>query len=117
MCVNNFRVHSITLKLLDIFSLNFTQTLNAIRGRAEDVKRNSGFPTLGVIALLCVNNFHVSSITLKPLDIFSQNFTQTLNTIRQRVEHINHNLIFLLFELLPFVCYQFLCLLHNFKTA
>ena len=92
--VNNFRVRSITLKPLDIFSWNFTQTLNTIRRRAEHMNHNSGFSTFGVISL-CVltifNNFRVRSITLKPLDIFSWNFTQTLNTIRRRAEHMNRN--------------------------
>ena len=60
MCVNNFRVRSITLKLLDIFSWNFTQTLNTMRQRAEHMNHNSGFPTFGVIAL-CVLTIFVSA--------------------------------------------------------
>ena len=40
---------------------------------------------------MCVNNFYVCSITLKPHDTFSGNFTQKLNTIRRRSEHKNHN--------------------------
>ena len=51
MCVNNFRVRSITLKPLDIFSWNFTQMFNTMRGYAEHMNCNSGFPTFGVIAL------------------------------------------------------------------
>ena len=69
--VNNFRVRSIKLKPLDIFSFNFTQTLHTIRRRAEHMNRNSDFPTTWSYCPLCVNNFRVCSITLKPLDIFS----------------------------------------------
>ena len=58
--VNNFRVPSITLKPLDIFSRNFTQTLNTMRRRAEHMNRNSAFSTFGVIAL-CVLTIFVSA--------------------------------------------------------
>ena len=58
--VNNFRVRSITLKPLDIFSWNFTQTINTTRRRAEYINRNSGFSTFGVIAL-CVLTIFVSA--------------------------------------------------------
>ena len=108
MCVNNFRVRSITLKPLDIFSRSFTQTSNTIRQCAEHMNRNSGFPTFELLLVflllsycpLCVNNFRVRSITLKPLDIFSRSFTQTSNTIRQCAEHMNRNSGFPTFELL-----------------
>ena len=60
MCVNNFRVRSITLKPLDIFSSNFTQTLNTITRRAEHMNRNSGVLTFGVIAL-CVFTISASA--------------------------------------------------------
>ena len=59
MCVN-FRVCSITLKPLDIFSWNFTQTLNSSRRRVEHMNCNSGFSTFGVIAL-CVLTVLVST--------------------------------------------------------
>ena len=55
--VNNFHVRSITLKPLDIFSWNFTQTLNIIRRRAGHKNRNSGLPTFGVIALCVLTIF------------------------------------------------------------
>ena len=105
VCVNNFRVPSVTLKLFDIFSRNFTQTLNTIRRRAEHMNRNFGF------CPLCVNNFRVRSITLKPLDIFSRNFTQTLNTIRRRAEHKNCNSGFPTFGVIA------LCVLTFFVSA
>ena len=60
MSVNNFRVCLITLKPPDIFSWNFTQTLNTIRGCAEYMNRNSGFPTFSVTAL-CVLKIFVST--------------------------------------------------------
>ena len=60
LSVNNFRVRSITLKPLDIFSRNFTQTLNTMRRHAEHMNRNSAFSTFGVIAL-CVLTIFVSA--------------------------------------------------------
>ena len=45
--------------------------LNTIRGSAEHMNHNSGFPTFGVIALYVLTFFCVRSIILKPLDIFS----------------------------------------------
>ena len=100
-----FRVLSITLKPLHIFSWNFTQTLNNMSRRAEHKNRNSGFSTCWVIALCVLTIFRVRSITLKPLDIFSWNFTQTLNTVSTGVQNTRTViLVFLLFELLPFVC-------------
>ena len=68
--VNNFRVRSITLKPLDIFSWNFTLRLNTIRRHAEHMSRNCFFYFWSYCPL-CVNNFRVRSITLKPLNIFS----------------------------------------------
>ena len=59
MCVNNFCVRSITLKQLDIFSRNFTQVLNTMRGHAEHMNGSSGFPTFGGISL-CVLTIFVS---------------------------------------------------------
>ena len=92
VCVSvNFRVRSITLKPLDIFSWNFTQMLNTMRQRAEYMNRNSGFSYFWIYCPLCVNNFCVRSISLKPLDLFSWNFTQMLNTMRRRAEHMNRN--------------------------
>ena len=61
--VKNFRVRSITLKPLDIFSWNFTQTLNTMRRHAEHMNRNSGFSTFGVISLYVLTIFRVRSIT------------------------------------------------------
>ena len=40
--------------------MNFTQLLNSMRGHAEHMNRNSGFPTFGVIAL-CVLTIFVSA--------------------------------------------------------
>ena len=58
--VDNFRVRSITLKPLDIFSRNFTQTLNTMSRHAEHMKCNSAFSTFGVI-VLCVLTIFVSA--------------------------------------------------------
>ena len=60
LSVNNFRVRSITLKPLNIFSRNFIQKMNTMRRCAEHTNRNSGFPTFGVIAL-CVLTIFVSA--------------------------------------------------------
>ena len=54
------------------------------------MNRNSGFPTFGVIAL-CVLTISCPLQTLKPLDVFSWNFTQTLNTMRRCAEYMNGN--------------------------
>ena len=70
MCIYNFRVRSITLRLLNTFSWNFTQTLNIIRQRAEHMSRK-WFSYFWSYCPLCVNNFCVCSITFKLLDIFS----------------------------------------------
>ena len=93
VCVsfNNFRVRSITFKRLDIFSCNFTATLNIIRRRAEHKNHNSGFPTFGVIALCVLTIFLSAPLYLKPLDIFSGNLIQTLNAMRRHAEHTNRN--------------------------
>ena len=45
-----------------------------------------------------------NNISLKLLDIFSWNFTQMLNTIRELAEHMNRNSDFPNLDLLPFVC-------------
>ena len=89
LCVKNFCVCSITLKPLDIFSWNFIETFYTIRRHAEHMNRYSGFPIFWSYCPLCVNNFCVCSISLKPLDILSWNFTQML-TMRRHAEHMNH---------------------------
>ena len=70
MCVsvNNFRVRSITLKPLYIFSLSFTQMLNTIRRRAEHMNRYSCFPTFRVI-VLGILKLDISTIHSCPLYI------------------------------------------------
>ena len=75
------------------------------------MNRNSGFPTFGVIALGVLTILRVHSITLKPLDLFSWNFTQTLNTIRRRAEHMNRNSGFPTFGVIA------LCVLTIFVSA
>ena len=59
-----------------------------------------------VCVSVSVNNFHVCSITLKQLDIFSWNFTQMLNTMRQYAEHMNRNWISYFWSYCPF-CVNF----------
>ena len=85
--------------------------LNTMRLHAEHINRNSGFPTFGLNALSCVNNFRVRSITLKLLDIFSWNMTQMLNTMTQLTEHMNGNSGFPAFGVIG------LCVLTIFVSA
>ena len=82
-----------------------------MRRRAEHMNHDSGFPTFGVIALYVLTIFRVRSITLKPLDIFTWKFTQTLNTIRRRAEHKNRNSGFPTFGVIA------LCVLIIFLSA
>ena len=58
-----------------------------------------------------VYNFHVHSITLKPLDIFSWNFTLTFYTIRGHAEHMNSYSGFPTFGVIAF------CVLTIFVSA
>ena len=115
LCVNNFRVRTISLKPLDIFSWNFTQMLNTIRRCAEHMNRNSGYTPVirsmqcnGVYSFLfwlCLsdNNFCVRSITLKPLDIFSWNLTQMLNIVSWYAEPRTVAIVFPTFRVIAFL--------------
>ena len=44
----------------------------------------------------------MSPISWKLFEIFSQNFTEMLTSIRRHAEHKNHNVVFLILELWPF---------------
>ena len=68
LSVNNFRVRSITLKQLNIFSWNFTQILNTMRRRTEHMNHNSSFPFFIVIALWILK-MAISTIHSCPLYI------------------------------------------------
>ena len=59
---------------------------------------------------MCVYNFHVRFRSLKRLDIFSWNFTQMLNPMRRRAEHMKHKSGF------PTLGYIAFCVLTIFNT-
>ena len=114
-----FHVCSITLKFSEVLSQKIIQIWSMSRGCGEMKYQNSPhFYTPGIRSMLwgynvfvfsvcvcvcvcvSVNNFRVRSITLKPLNIFSWNFTQTMNTMRRRAEHMNRNSGFSTFEVI-----------------
>ena len=82
-----------------------------MRRHAEHMNRNSGSSTFLVIALCVLTILRVRSITLKPLDTFSWNFTQTLNILSRRADHMNRNSDFPTFGVIA------LCVLTIFVSA
>ena len=57
----------------------------------QHAEHNYGLPTFGVKALWTLSQNYVCLVTWKPFEIFLWTFTEMLTTMRQYVEHKNHN--------------------------